>query len=198
MATPPDFTSGAVLTASQMNAVGLWKITPTVSGTGMAIVNDEIIMTDVTDGEIRLVFNSDYRHYRMIFQYNSSTTLGLNMRMLSGTSTVDSGSVYTYAAVGWVSNGTNYTDNGELQTSFPLGGGGSNDGGSAYKIMDFIGPNLAGRTWMQNDGAFEWVTNLLYTRRYACMVDTATQYTGIKFYTSSGNIDGTISVYGYN
>jgi hypothetical protein len=26
MATPPDFSSGAVLTAAQMNSVGLWKV----------------------------------------------------------------------------------------------------------------------------------------------------------------------------
>lgn len=198
MATPPDFTTGQVLTAAQMNAVGLWKITPTVSGTGMSVSNGEIVLSSVTDGEIRSVFTSDFRHYRFIWQLNASSTIGVNMRMLSGTSTVDSGSVYTYAAVGYVSDGTNYPDNAALQTSVPIGGGGSNDTGSNYKIMDIIGPNNTGRTWIQNDLGFEWTGNLVYMRRYACMVDTATAYTGVKFFTSAGDVDGTISVYGWN
>jgi hypothetical protein len=198
MATPPDFTTGAVLTAAQMNAVGLWKITPTVSGTGMSVVDNEVVMSDVTDGQVRLVFNSDFRHYRMIFQHNASTTLSVNMQMLSGTSTIDSTSVYRYAALGWVSNGTGYNDNSTGATDLPIGGGGQSDAGSSYKILDFMGPNVAARTWVQADWGIEWTDNLVYMRRYACLVDTATQYTGIRVFTGAGNIDGTISVYGYN
>jgi hypothetical protein len=192
----PSFATGEVLTAADMNAVGMWKITPTVSGTGMSVVNNEVVMSNVTDGEIRGIFSSNYRHYRLIFQHNASTTMSLNLRMLSGTSSVEIGSVYTYAAVGFISNGGAYNDNGALQTSVPIGGGGAGESNSAYKIMDFMGPNVAGRTWLQNDNAFEWVGNEVYMRRYACLVDTATQYTGIKFYAGSGDVDGTVSVYG--
>lgn len=182
-----------------MNAIGIWKITnATVSGTGMSITGNEITMTDVTDGEIRGLFSSVYRHYRLIWQHNASTTLGVNLRMLSSTSTAETGSVYSYAAVGLTDTAAAYNDAGNLQTSLPIGGGGATENGTGYKIMDFLGPNVASRTWIQNDMGFEWTGNALYMRRYACLVDTATQYTGIKFYTSAGNIDGTIKIYAWN
>jgi hypothetical protein len=52
MATPPDFSSGAVLTAAQMNSVGLWKITSgtVTSGTSFDITN----------------FNADYDSYKLV------------------------------------------------------------------------------------------------------------------------------------
>jgi hypothetical protein len=44
MATPPDFSSGAVLTAAQMNSVGLWLVKTQTVGTtvsSVAVTGDE-------------------------------------------------------------------------------------------------------------------------------------------------------------
>jgi hypothetical protein len=38
MATPPDFSSGAVLTAAQMNSVGLWLVKTQTVGTAVSSV----------------------------------------------------------------------------------------------------------------------------------------------------------------
>jgi hypothetical protein len=60
MATPPDFTTGAVLTAAQMNAVGLWLVKTQTVGTGVSSV-------PVTDA-----FNTDFENY--LVTYNGATT----------------------------------------------------------------------------------------------------------------------------
>ena len=51
MATPPVFVSGAILTAAQMNAVGLWLIKTQTIGSAVSSVS-------ITD-----VFSSDYDNY---------------------------------------------------------------------------------------------------------------------------------------
>lgn len=194
----PSFAVGDVLTASDMNAVGLWRITPTVSGTGMALSGSEIVMTDVTAGEVRSIFSSSYRHYRVIFVHNASTTMSMKIEMLSGTNTVESGTVYRWASTGYTSQGNAYNDGNTGTTSFTYASqGGSSDAGTGYLVIDFINPNAVARTWISTIGAFEWTGDIVYKRDQSVLVDTATQYTGFKVTPSAGNIDGWISVYGY-
>lgn len=194
----PSFNVGDVLTASDMNAVGLWQITPTVSGTGMSVSGNEVILTNVTNGEIRSVFSSTYRHYRVILTHNCSTTLNVAMQMLSGTNTPETGSVYRYAATGWMSGNITYTDFSAANTQLTgFSGGGSTDAGSAYVIADFLNPNIASRTWIKSSNAFEWVNNEVYMRDYGNFIDTATQYTGFRLVPNTGNISGVLRIYGY-
>ena len=54
MATPPVFSAGAVLTAAQMNAVGLWEIKTQTIGTGVASF------------EVTGAFSSDYDNYKIV------------------------------------------------------------------------------------------------------------------------------------
>jgi hypothetical protein len=55
MATPPTFSAGAVLTAAQMNQLGLFLIKTVTIGAGVTSV-------PVTDA-----FNADYENYRIVF-----------------------------------------------------------------------------------------------------------------------------------
>jgi len=78
MATPPTFSSGAVLTAAQMNSVGLWLVKTQTIGTAVASVT-------VSDA-----FSSDYDHYLIdvtggtfntnlvwgVFQFSAGHTTG--------------------------------------------------------------------------------------------------------------------------
>ena len=78
MATPPTFSSGAVLTAAQMNSVGLWLVKTQVIGNAVSSVT-------VTDA-----FSSDYDQYMItvtggtfnttlvwgVFQFSSAHTTG--------------------------------------------------------------------------------------------------------------------------
>jgi hypothetical protein len=87
MATPPDFYAGDVLTAAQMNAVGMWKITPTVSGTGVTVNSaGDVVLTAAPEPYIN-AFSADYRNYRIICQLTgfSGGAAALAVRMASGT-----------------------------------------------------------------------------------------------------------------
>ena len=74
MATPPDFTTGQVLTAAMMDKIGLWLI-ETKDVTATATI-------DFTS-----VFDADYRGYRLMWDYTQNTTgadLYLQFRNASG------------------------------------------------------------------------------------------------------------------
>jgi len=62
MATPPDFTTGQVLTAAQMNAVGMWLVKTQAVGTGAT----SVVVTDA--------FSTDYENY--LVTYNGATNTG--------------------------------------------------------------------------------------------------------------------------
>jgi hypothetical protein len=90
MATPPTFTAGSVLTATQMNAVGMWKVasTGTTSSSNLIVYN---------------VFTTDYTNYRLVFsEITGSGVTGLNLLWRSGGSTINLSNYYG------VRNGFNY------------------------------------------------------------------------------------------
>jgi len=60
MATPPDFTTGAVLTAAQMNAVGLWLVKTQTVGAGVS----SVVVADA--------FSADYENYLVTYNGVSS------------------------------------------------------------------------------------------------------------------------------
>jgi hypothetical protein len=71
MATPPDFTAGQILTAAQMNQIGLWKVTPTsVSGTGATIDSDGnvVVLGGGTNFTVNGAFSADFSSYKIIVQ----------------------------------------------------------------------------------------------------------------------------------
>ena len=74
MATPPTFSSGAVLTAAQINAVGMWEIT---SGT----------VTSGTSFDLTSVFTSDYDSYKLVLTQIRTNVAGgsIQLRMLATT-----------------------------------------------------------------------------------------------------------------
>ena len=104
MATPPVFTSGAVLTAAQMNSVGLWFVS---SGT----------ITATTGGNFDDVFTGDFANYRITVNATTGATAApaLEFALRSGGSTLTGDwyrtSITTSNAAGptraWSATGTN-------------------------------------------------------------------------------------------
>ena len=93
MATPPDFTAGQVLTAAQMNAVGLWKVTPTsVTGTGASIDSngDVVVSSGGSNVTLNGVFSADFKNYKILAsEFLCSAVSGLRLAMgttITGTS----------------------------------------------------------------------------------------------------------------
>lgn len=93
MATPPDFSSGAVLTAAQMNSVGCWLVKTQTVGTGVSSVTvtgafsadyDNYLITDTggamsSDTAYRLTFDSANTQYYYTMIYGSFAGGAVNL-----------------------------------------------------------------------------------------------------------------------
>lgn len=81
MATPPDFTAGQILTAAQMDAIGMWLISDTtISAAATTNVNN--------------VFSADYPNYRIVFNGTASTGTNATVSMRLRVSGADANTGY--------------------------------------------------------------------------------------------------------
>ncbi len=85
MATPPVFSVGAVLTAAQMNAIGVWKVTPTsVAGTGVttSASGSVVVASGGTAINVNGVFTADFDNYDiMITNARSSSAINVQFKL---------------------------------------------------------------------------------------------------------------------
>jgi hypothetical protein len=78
----PSFATGEVLTAADMNAVGLWKVVTTGTTSSSNLIVDN-------------VFTSTYTNYRLVFsEITGSGVTGLNLLWRSGGSTISLSNYY--------------------------------------------------------------------------------------------------------
>ena len=175
MATPPDFTTGQVLTGAQMNAVGLWLLKTQTIGTAVA-------QTDVSNA-----FSADYEAYKVVVSggtASGSQAIALKLGTtatgyyLGLTSTV-------YASSGFYGTGT--TNNG---ANFGICGWADAD--HIGINFDIVNPYLAKRTLIN-----AWVSGSSVGGVAAGLLNNTTSYTGFSLIVSGTLTGGTIRVYGY-
>jgi hypothetical protein len=174
MATPPTFSSGAVLTAAQMNSVGLWLVKTQTIGSAVASVT-------VTDA-----FSSDYDNYLITVSGGAATTDSNIAFRLGASATAYSGSLiystYTIATVALAQ------DNNAAFFNF-AGSAGVNGLQFSGRIL---GPNLAKHTAIGSD----YLGNLS-GGNYNGIHKATTQHTSFLLAASAGTwTGGTIKVYG--
>lgn len=191
MATPPVFSVGATLTAAQMNAVGLWKITPTsVAGTGVSISGSNVLMAG-TGGSASLngVFTSDFRSYRIVVNHTiSNQVLYFRMRGAGTDATANNYSyITTYRAY---SNAVAGYFNGAALSTSVIGYCDVNT--TATTTIDIQNPALALPTNMT--GTCSWSGAGAYVGSYHSLF---TAYDGFTLFAASGVMSGQIQVYGY-
>ena len=183
MATPPDFTAGSVLTAAQMNAIGLWRIKQVTLATGT---------TDITS-----CFSADYVAYRIVFSslVPSTTDIQLRGQMLSGSTPLTTN---TYEAQRLYVQGATVGGGGTAGTPIGYGYIGyittAAAGGGAGAVIDIINPFTANYT--------SWFASTSYQYAYhetnTAVVKNTTSYDGFRIVCSTGSCTGTATVYGYN
>ena len=127
----PVFTAGEVLTAANMNQVGLWKI-----GTFSTTSSSNLIVDSV--------FTSDFTNYRLVFsEVTGSGVTGLNFGYRSGGSTINANNYYgrrqdfSYAAGG--AGGASDAPNTIHQMCLIISG---NTTSPASAIIDIFAPQL--------------------------------------------------------
>ena len=180
MATPPVFSSGAVLTAAQMNSVGLWFVGSTTnSGTTTAVL----------DG----CFSSDFRDYLLVVDATGGTA-NTELVMQFRVGGVAAATNYNYAQFGAQPTG--------VSSNSAPGAAAASVGLTFVPAVQqiscnyFIGqPNLAVFTSFSGDWLYD-DTGVSIMRRTIGRHRTATAYTGVQVLTSAA-WTGKISVFGY-
>lgn len=178
----PTFAVGDVLAASDMNAVGLWKITKTS-------------FTTQTNADITGVFSSSYDHYIAVFDFTTSLTgQYTHIQLLNGTTPKT----------------TNYVRTGFVATSASVLGadaGGSGTSGWAIAGQSTTGiratatfylPNVNTRTGFVSSSIYAGPSN---TQIYSGNGEQTENYVATGFrITANGNAatqTGSVTIYGY-
>jgi len=178
MATPPDFSSGAVLTAAQMNSVGLW------------LVKTQTVGTAVSSVAVTNAFSADYDNY-LITMSGGTGSLSHSSAIQLGASTTGYWTFMCY---------------GDTSAAVPLGaprtnaanaawlGGCQGTGQPAHLSTLVMNPFKAMYTKILN-GTYQ-NANIFGTSQGEHRV--ATSYTGFTVIPDAGTLTGgTIRVYGY-
>jgi hypothetical protein len=176
MATPPTFSSGAVLTAAQMNSVGLW------------LVKTQTVGNAVTSVTVTGAFSADYDSYKIIYT-GGSGTINDQIRMTLGGST---GGYYSALNYVFYSGGTGVlTGNGIAYWNV----GSQKTVGNSIDI-DIHNPFLGDETWF--NGHYVGVQAGGVVGAIAGYHDQGLSYSAFTLTAGAGTITGgTIKVYGY-
>ena len=176
MATPPTFSSGAVLTAAQMNSVGLWLVKTQVVGNAVASV------------AVSSAFSADYDSYRIIYSGGSQSSAGeIRMHLGASVSLYYSSIVYatwTGATGGTGGNGIAYWNVGSGRPA----------GNSV--CIDIHRPFATDETWF--NGSYIGIDAGSVGGSVNGFHNNAASFTAFTFTPSAGTLTGgTIYVYGY-
>lgn len=190
----PVFASGDVLTAADMNAVGLWRVTgctvSSVGGTAATASNGVItIGTGNTSVTVNNAFSSDYVNYRIFIENESTSGSASHLFQFSGITTSSYYSGGSYGSWG-VAAQTGFGN--AVATSWTISANVALNTGTSI-IMDVINPNVARRKYAFNTAQAS--NGHLTFNHLSTSTSTATGFVLSK--SGETMTGGTIRVYGY-
>lgn len=173
----PNFTAGDVLTASDMNAVGLYLVKTQTVGTGVSSVN------------VTGAFNADFANYRITWTGGTCSTTATIRMVLGAAATGYYAQTIYQAFASSLTPLANVPDNNAVRWNY-VGAGNTN---FASVRLDLFNPQATTRTLMS--GSYIDPTNGGNINGF---LDNATSYTDFTLSPNAGTITGgTIRVYGY-
>lgn len=188
----PSFSVGEVLTAADMNAVGLWRVTSctvtSVGGTAATASNGVVTVgTNNTSVTVSNAFSADYDQYLILINHGTHSGVGDNMNFqFSGITT----SVYQTAG-SFVLYGTPTLNAfaSAATTSWLCGFFGSSNTATSITVFN---PNIAKQKGMIAQSAMS------YNYSFNGQCTSTSTATGFVLSPTAGSISGQrIRVYGY-
>jgi len=176
------FSTGEVLTSGDTNSF--------LANSGLVYVA-ETTFSGATTPFINGCFTSTYNHYRIMISMTGTGSVGITVRLRSGTSTPETGAVYDRFGF---EAGASYSNVNLADQTSALIGQTDSGGGIMTAIIDCFNPNVASNSNLVING-FNPSTGSSYFMNNR--IQTSTQYTGIEIFPSSGTITGSMRVYGY-
>jgi hypothetical protein len=182
--TYPTFNTGDVLTAAEMNAVGLWLIRSETLGNNLGSFTPA-----------SAVFSSTYDNYLVTYTGGACSAQG-DIGMILGSTT--SGYVHSVIYTGW-SNAPTVAAAGAVSGAGAASWGraGIAEPDSCFLRLDIFSPNLPKRTiaW----GAFVGSDSTRVGGSFSGFLANTTAYTNFTLTPSSGLLSGgVVRVFGYN
>ena len=177
--TYPVFSTGDVLNASDMNAVGLWKI---ASGT---------LSLSTTPTNVTGVFSSTYKQYRLLLNItDKSASIRVDMKYIVGTTATSTG--YYQAGIGsdYTFNNTLYYQRSNNDSQFF---GVASSALLGYSL-DIYNVNKAALT-MHHGTLVDANTGFPYM--VGGSQNSSNQFTGFQLFTSAGTATVEYQVFGY-
>jgi len=194
MATPPDFTVGQVLTAAQMNSIGLFRVTTctvsSVGGTAATASNGVVtIGTGNTSVTVNNAFSSDYQSYRIFIENLDTSGTASHLFQFSGitgSNYLSGGSYGSWGGAAQTGFGNAFTTTWTLSANVLNGTG-------TVMTLEVTNPNIARRKYGFNTAQ---AGNGHLTFNHVCTsTSTATGFVISK--SGETMTGGTIRVYGY-
>jgi hypothetical protein len=173
--TYPTFNSGDVLTAAEMNAVGLWLVKTQTIGTGVSSVT------------VTGAFSTDYENYLITVSGGSNSVSGSALNLKLGATVTG----YYYSLSYSTYNTTAAATGGSNVGNWDYVGSGQTTGLNA--VIELNSPFLSKGTSIRASVA----NSVFYAGNQAGYLNNSTSYTSFIIATSVGTMTGgTIRVYG--
>ena len=183
MATPPVFSAGAVLTASQMNAVGMWKVA-------------EVDLTTGGSVNVNNCFTSDFSNYRILVRDAKHATTSVNLLLRLRVGGVDTATGYYWSRRFIPMGGAGGGDTGASNGTDIVPGivaGVSNAGAGS---IDIYNPQKAAVTSCTFQGI--WTVTTGESSMGSGFLNNTTVYDGFSLLANTGNFTSlNVCVYGY-
>jgi hypothetical protein len=176
----PSFSAGEVLTAADMNAVGLWKVASTTFNASPGV-------------EMQNCFTSDYRNYLVQVSYYGSAATNTFIQYMTGTNTKDTAATYNRYGFYFLGSVINLTATG--QTSEFVTNHGTSSSTFSTATMTIFSPAISGVHTNSSNQA--WASDSALNVFLNSNKAATTAYTGLYFAPATATtITGTITIYG--
>ena len=192
------FTSGQILTAAQMTTLqsntGLVVMTPTsVSGTGVTLSGNTMVVTAASTASIIGCFTSTFTNYAVVYNFTAVSNY-MRFKVRTASADISTGYGTTMAAI---------TDNSTALSFLNAGATNFNDtkwlltnNAVSFGVVQVFNPQLAANTFFDNNGTSIASTNSF--KYFGGGRNTGTDVcTGLTLFPDSGTFTGTVTVYGY-
>tara|TARA_R110000868_G_scaffold34290_1_gene123890 strand:+ start:1145 stop:1711 length:567 start_codon:yes stop_codon:yes gene_type:complete len=185
MAVKSNFTDGTALPASDINTY--------LTNGGLVYIASTTFSGATPGVEMSNCFSSLYDIYEVHTTYYGSGSTNTSFQLMTGTNTKDTTAVYDRVGWYWTSSFTNF--NGTGGTSWFNANHGTTAAQYSNSQTTIFRPNVSGVRTEARGHSYAGDSGLI---TYASQLTTSTTaYTGLYLFPASGNITGTITVYGY-
>jgi hypothetical protein len=180
-------TNGQILTADSTAATGIKWATPAAASSGLTLIHTETL-SSVSSVNIDSKFTSTYVNYLIVANIEQSTSNSLKIQYRAGGSTITTGYKQSYFFVDYTNNTLSVSSSTSAPDIYEV----SSNTDRKLLTMTIGDPETTEFTKSQILS-----TDNAYNVHYFGIYPQTTSIDGIRFSATTGNMTGTVRIYGY-